>query len=75
MVWTHHHRCCNDDILWLHKSGNEILPPLLALALQDITPVLGRPDHGGQGIVDGRGWTSEAQSTIVHPQPALSRGQ
>ena len=54
MVWTHLH-LFNGDVILLRNISEELLDPLLYLALQDVSSVLGRPDQVVQGIVDGRG--------------------
>ena len=49
MVWTHLH-CFHGDVILLRNIGEELPYPLLALALQDVSPVLGRPDQVVEGI-------------------------
>src|SRR5919202_1004957 len=68
MVWTHLYFLYGDVIL-LGNISKKLLDPLLYLALQDITAILGRPDQVLQGIVDGVGCASEDHAAIVPPQP------
>ena len=65
MVWTHLYFLYGDVIL-LGNISKKLLDPLLYLALQDITAILGRPDQVIQGIVDGVGCASEDHASPRH---------
>src|SRR5438128_4928650 len=73
MVRTHLH-FLNGDVILLRNIGKERPHPLLYLALQHVSPVLGRPDQVVQGIVDGMGCASEDHVAIVTPQADLGSG-
>jgi len=73
MVRTHLH-VLNGDVILLRNIGKELPHPLLYLALQHVSPVLGRPDQVVQGIVDGMGCASEDHVAIVTPQADLGSG-
>jgi len=73
MIWTHLHFLSRNVIL-LGTVSTKLPDPLLSLAWQDITALLGRPDQVVQRIVDGMGCASEDHPAIVHPQPAFDRG-
>ena len=73
MVWTHLHFLYS-DVVWLCNIRKTLLDPLLYLAWQDITAILGRPDQVIQGIVDGVGCASEDHAAIVPPQPVFGSG-
>jgi hypothetical protein len=70
MIWAHLH-LFNGDVILFRYIGKQLLHPLLDFALQDITPVLGRPDQVVQGIVDGMGCASEDHAAIVPPSTCL----
>ena len=61
----------NGDVIRLRNIAKERLHPLLSLALPYIAPVLRRPDQVVQGIIDGRGGSSEAHAAIVPPSTAV----
>ena len=73
MVWTHLH-VLYGAVIVLGKISKKLLDPLLYLALQDITAILGRPDQVIQGLVDGVGCASEGHAAIVPPQPVFGSG-
>src|SRR5262249_20868593 len=66
MIWAHLH-LFNGDVILFRYIGKKLLHPSLDFALQDITPVLGRPDQVIQGIVDSMGCASEDHAAIVTP--------
>jgi hypothetical protein len=72
-VWTHLHVLSRDVVL-LCNSRQKLLDPLLYLALQDITALLGRSDQVIQGIVDGVGCASQDHAAMVPPQPVFGSG-
>jgi len=62
------------DVILLRNIGKELPDPLLDLPLQDVSPVLGRPDQVVQGIVDGMGCASENHAAIVTLQADFGSG-
>src|SRR6266581_1390419 len=64
----------NSDVILLRNIGKELPYPLLDFALQDVSPVLGRPDQVVQSIVDGMGCASENHAAIVTVQAGLGSG-
>ena len=70
MIWTDLH-LLNGDVILLRDIGKELPHPLLHLALQHVSPVLGRPDQVVEGIVDGMGCASQGHAAIVTPQPLI----
>jgi hypothetical protein len=58
---------CDGNVILLGKISKKLLHPSLPFALQHVAPVLGRPDQGGEGLVDGLGCTSENHAAIVRP--------
>ena len=73
MIWTHLH-FLDRDVVLLCNINKKLPDPLLYLALQDITAILGRPDQVIQGIVDGVGCASEDHAAIVPPPPGFGSG-
>jgi hypothetical protein len=63
-----------EPVILLRHISEESLDPLLYLALQDVSAVLGRPDQVVQSIVDGMGSASEDHPSIVPPQPVFGSG-
>ena len=57
-VWTDLH-FLQGNVILLRNIGKEFPYPLLDLALQDIPPILGRPNQMVQGVVDRMGCTPE----------------
>ncbi len=68
MVRTHLH-VLNGDVILLRNIGKELPHPLLYLALQHVSPVLGRQDQVVQGIVDGMGCASDGSSPPIFADP------
>ncbi len=73
MVRTHLH-FLNGDVILLRNIGKELPHPLLYLALQHVSPILGRPDQVVQSIIDSMGCASEDHAAIVTLQADLGSG-
>ena len=73
MIRTHFH-LLKSHILLLRNIGKQFPNPLLNLPLQDIAPVLRRPDQIVQGIVNGMRGTSENHADNVAHRSNLSSG-
>ena len=54
----------NGDVILFCNIGKELLDPSLYFALQYVSPVLGRPDHVVERIIDGMGGASENHGAI-----------
>ena len=73
MIRTHFH-LLKSHILLLRNIGKQFPNPLLNLPLQDIAPVLRRPDQMVQGIVNGMRGTSENHADNVAHRSDLGSG-
>src|SRR5512144_875065 len=73
MVGAHLH-FLDGDVILLRNIPKELLYPLLDLPLQNVAPVLGRPNQVVQGIVNGMGGTSKEHATMVILQANLGSG-
>jgi hypothetical protein len=73
MVWTHLH-VLHGDVVLLRHIGTELPSPLLDLTLQDVAPILGRPDSVVQGIVDSMRCASEDHAAMGTLQADLGSG-
>jgi hypothetical protein len=74
MIRTHLH-FLDGEVILLCNIGEELPYPLLDLALQDVAPVLGRPNQVVQGIVDGMGCTSQDHAAMVTLQSVFRAEQ